>query len=213
MRITSATTPARIRRGCPSTRPAAISGGRIVPIIAEPALTIASMTGFARHQAAFPEAAGGGALTWELRSVNGRGLDVRARLPAGWDELDGPVRQAVGAVLTRGNVSLSLTVESDRAQAAPAVNHALLDQLAAVAADGRPAPSRFAAGAHRRAAGHPGRAGGRRVGTHGPGIGRPLGARPSAGPRWPGWRRRLTDLVAARRGRGGAAGNGVARPA
>jgi uncharacterized protein (TIGR00255 family) len=97
-------------------------------------LTIASMTGFARHQAALPEGAGGGALTWEIRSVNGRGLDVRARLPAGWDELDGPVRQAVGKALTRGNVSLTLTVESDRIQAAPAVNHALLDQLAAVAA-------------------------------------------------------------------------------
>jgi len=90
------------------------------------------MTGFARHQEPIPDPPGG-ALTWELRSVNGRGLDVRARLPAGWDELDGPVRQAVGRVLTRGNVSMTLTLESPRVSTAPVLNQPLLETLARAA--------------------------------------------------------------------------------
>ena len=47
-------------------------------------MTIASMTGFARASA---EAVGRTA-TWEARSVNGRGLDVRLRTPPGLDRLE-----------------------------------------------------------------------------------------------------------------------------
>ena len=120
--------------------PGAVAGGynaldhpssNLEPTV-ESALAVASMTGFARHQGPFPDPPGGGFI-WELRSVNGRGLDPRARLPAGWDELDGPVRQAVGRVLTRGNVSLTLTLEGPRVGTAPVLNDALLDRLAEAA--------------------------------------------------------------------------------
>jgi len=50
---------------------------------------IASMTGFARAQG---EQAGT-AWVWELRSVNGRGLDVKLRLPAGLEALEFPLRE------------------------------------------------------------------------------------------------------------------------
>jgi uncharacterized protein (TIGR00255 family) len=64
------------------------------------------MTGFARQSAE----SGIGALTWELRTVNHRYLDVQFRLP---DELRGreqAFRQQVGAVISRGKVECSLKV-------------------------------------------------------------------------------------------------------
>jgi uncharacterized protein (TIGR00255 family) len=67
-------------------------------------MPIASMTGFARA-----EAVGEGRhWVWELRSVNGRGLDIRCRLPAGYDALDSVVRAAVAERCRRGNVSATL---------------------------------------------------------------------------------------------------------
>ena len=51
-------------------------------------MPLASMTGFARASA---EALGRVA-TWEARSVNGRGLEVRLRLPPGYDRLESEIR-------------------------------------------------------------------------------------------------------------------------
>src|SRR3546814_2364480 len=62
-----------------------------------------SMTGFARRD-------GGDAAvswTWEIKSVNGRSLDVRARLPQGYESLDPAVRSAVAAACSRGNVQVN----------------------------------------------------------------------------------------------------------
>jgi uncharacterized protein (TIGR00255 family) len=71
-------------------------------------MTIKSMTGFARVD----DAAGNSVWHWELRSVNGRGLDVRLRLPQGSDAMEPKVREAVGRYLVRGSVTVSLNVES-----------------------------------------------------------------------------------------------------
>ena len=70
---------------------------------------IASMTGFARADGT--EA--GLAWVWELRSVNGRAFDLRLRLPTGFEALDGPLREAAGAVLRRGNVTANLTCKRE----------------------------------------------------------------------------------------------------
>lgn len=75
--------------------------------------TLASMTGFARDSGSLPD---GTSFVWELRSVNGRGLDVRLRLPPGLDVLEAPLREAVGKRLKRGNLSASLALKrEDRA--------------------------------------------------------------------------------------------------
>ena len=75
--------------------------------------TLASMTGFARDSGALPD---GSSFVWELRSVNGRGLDVRLRLPPGLDVLEAPLREAVGKRLKRGNLNAVLTLKrEDRA--------------------------------------------------------------------------------------------------
>ena len=69
---------------------------------------------------------------WEVKSVNGRGLDVRTRLPPGYDFLDLPVRDAVQKRFKRGNVTVNLTVTHKSQQSAVAVNEALLNQLIAL---------------------------------------------------------------------------------
>jgi uncharacterized protein (TIGR00255 family) len=70
---------------------------------------LASMTGFARTEGS----AAGLAWVWELRSVNGRGLDLRFRLPPGWDALEPALREATGKVLKRGNITANLSVRRD----------------------------------------------------------------------------------------------------
>ena len=67
---------------------------------------VSSMTGFARIEG---EAAGV-SWVWELKSVNGRSLDLRLRLPPGYDGLEAPLRAALGGRLKRGSVSANLTV-------------------------------------------------------------------------------------------------------
>jgi len=72
-------------------------------------MTLASMTGFARRDGAV----GATRWTWEVRTVNGRGLDVRLRLPPGWDALDPPSRAAIAKALTRGSVTANLLLETE----------------------------------------------------------------------------------------------------
>jgi uncharacterized protein (TIGR00255 family) len=75
-----------------------------------PAMPLSSMTGFARVAGALPD---GTAFTWELRSVNGRGFDLRLRLPGGFDALEAPLREAAGKALKRGNVSANLSLKRE----------------------------------------------------------------------------------------------------
>jgi len=87
------------------------------------------MTGFARAQG--DDA--GRRWAWEARSVNGRGLDLRLRLPSGYDRLDAPARGAAQKRFQRGSVSLTLSVEKAGEGAAPRVNRSLLAEYARLA--------------------------------------------------------------------------------
>jgi uncharacterized protein (TIGR00255 family) len=66
------------------------------------------MTGFARSEGL--ALSGTLSWVWELRSVNGKGLDVRLRLPPGLEALEPKVRQAAADRLARGNINMTLTV-------------------------------------------------------------------------------------------------------
>jgi len=89
---------------------------------------LASMTGFARAAGT----AEGLAWAWELRSVNGRGLDLRWRLPPGFDALEPVLREEAGRALKRGNVSATLTARRDeRERLAP--DPVALEQVLAMA--------------------------------------------------------------------------------
>ena len=69
-------------------------------------MPLKSMTGFARSQSAL----GAASWQWEVRSVNGKSLDVRLRTPPGSEALDGPARELVTKRLARGSVSANLTL-------------------------------------------------------------------------------------------------------
>ncbi len=86
--------------------------------------TLMSMTGFAREGGALAD---GTSFVWELRSVNGRGLDLRLRLPPGQDALEPLLREAAARRLKRGNVSANLSLKrEERPRLVP--DRAALDQ-------------------------------------------------------------------------------------
>ncbi|MCU0904737.1 MAG: YicC family protein [Tabrizicola sp.] len=68
-----------------------------------------SMTGFAARRGS----GAGYAWVWDLRSVNGKGLDLRLRVPDWIDGLEAALRADLQKGLTRGNVSLTLKVTQD----------------------------------------------------------------------------------------------------
>ena len=70
-------------------------------------MALSSMTGFARAHGV----SGAYAWSWELKSVNAKGLDVRFRLPPGWDAVEVAARQRVADKLSRGTVYCNLTAE------------------------------------------------------------------------------------------------------
>jgi uncharacterized protein (TIGR00255 family) len=92
-------------------------------------LTIASMTGFARAEG------GDGDLrwTWEVKSVNGRNLDMRVRVPTGFEALEPAVRAAVPEKLKRGNIAVGLVLTRGQQAARVRINRELLDQVIALA--------------------------------------------------------------------------------
>jgi uncharacterized protein (TIGR00255 family) len=92
-------------------------------------MSISSMTGFAR---AVGELAGYD-WSWEVRSVNSKGLDIRCRLPGGLESIESDVRAAVGAQVSRGSVSLTLVCRRTAGAAEVTLNHELLDQLGRIA--------------------------------------------------------------------------------
>jgi len=89
-------------------------------------MALSSMTGFARrHGVSDPYA-----WAWEVKSVNGKGLDVRLRLPPGWDAIEAPVRARAAEKLARGSVQAGLTVERSGASTVTVrVNAAVLDAV------------------------------------------------------------------------------------
>ena len=92
-------------------------------------MALQSMTGFARATA---ERAGS-AVAWEVKSVNGKGIEVRLRLPPGFDRLELPARQAIQKRFSRGNIQASLTVSRLGSQTQPVVNEAFLKDIAGLA--------------------------------------------------------------------------------
>jgi len=90
-------------------------------------MALSSMTGFARGHGVH----GSYAWAWEVKSVNGKGLDLRLRLPPGWDAIEAPVRALAAAKLARGSVQAGLTVERTGIAPAVRVNTAVLEAILA----------------------------------------------------------------------------------
>lgn len=90
-----------------------------------PTLSVSSMTGFA-------SAAGGAGdvtWTWELKSVNGRSLDVRCRLPATLEGLEPAVRARLQENFKRGNITATLSLVRPPSAVRLRLNPGIVDQL------------------------------------------------------------------------------------
>jgi uncharacterized protein (TIGR00255 family) len=90
-------------------------------------LGVASMTGFARAQGEAP----GISWIWEVKSVNGRALDLRLRLSPGFDSVEPELRAALAQRFRRGNISASLSLSRTTAPALR-INREALSQLVAL---------------------------------------------------------------------------------
>ena len=88
-------------------------------------MSLSSMTGFARREGT----TGPLAWSWELKTVNGRGLDARLRLPPGYEYLEQPARKRIAARLARGNCYANLTVRRETPTATLQVNPAALESV------------------------------------------------------------------------------------
>ncbi len=90
-------------------------------------MSLKSMTGFARS---------GGALApwrwnWEIKAVNARGLDLRVRVPPGFDALEAEARSRLGAMLVRGTCYANLSAQREQAAPEIRVNESALGALVA----------------------------------------------------------------------------------
>jgi uncharacterized protein (TIGR00255 family) len=92
-------------------------------------MTLKSMTGFARSDGVH----GDTSWFWEVKSVNGRSLDLRFRLPSGLERLEAAVRGLCQEKLARGNCTVNLTVKRESGQTEIRLNEAALAQARAVA--------------------------------------------------------------------------------
>lgn len=88
-----------------------------------------SMTGFGRADGS----RNGQSWVWEVRSVNGRGLDLRLRLPPGFDALEPRVRELVTKRFNRGSVSVNLQVQRETGVTEIRLNESALAQVLAAA--------------------------------------------------------------------------------
>lgn len=88
-----------------------------------------SMTGFASGQGA----SGSYSWTWDLRSVNAKGLDLRLRVPDWIPGLEADLRTRLGKTVARGNLTLNLRVTREETASRLTVNpHMLSEVLAAL---------------------------------------------------------------------------------
>jgi uncharacterized protein (TIGR00255 family) len=85
-------------------------------------MALSSMTGFARGHGV----AGTYAWSWELKSVNSKGLDLKLRLPPGWDAIEATVRARASEVLSRGSVFANLTVSREGVAPVARINEPVL---------------------------------------------------------------------------------------
>jgi uncharacterized protein (TIGR00255 family) len=93
-------------------------------------MALSSMTGFARADGV----SGSYVWGWELKSVNGKGLDVRLRIPPSWDPVEVAARARTKA-LARGTVYANLSVRREGLAPVVRVNESVLSAVLATMRD------------------------------------------------------------------------------
>ena len=88
-------------------------------------MSLQSMTGFAREEGYLEQIQ----WVWELRSVNGKGLDVRLRLPPGFEAIEVAARSVISGTFKRGYIQASLQIVQSGGTAVPTINRKTLDAI------------------------------------------------------------------------------------
>lgn len=91
-------------------------------------MNVQSMTGFARSEGTVERYR----WVWELRSVNGKGLDFRLRLPSGFEPLENEIKKKAGHYLSRGNIQASLSVSATENKVEAVLNRDALNAVLAL---------------------------------------------------------------------------------
>jgi uncharacterized protein (TIGR00255 family) len=97
--------------------------------MAKTSTALTSMTGFARSTGQWRDVT----WTWEIKSVNGKALDVRIRVPSGYEALEIPARAVALQRLKRGNVQVGLTMQVASSTTTLRVNEAVLEEIVRMA--------------------------------------------------------------------------------
>lgn len=92
-------------------------------------MQISSMTGFARQSGRCEWDNESLDWQWEIKSVNGKGLDLKSRLPSGWDELAGELKNTAQKYFERGSLSAVLEISGGNDEPKIKINHEMLQQL------------------------------------------------------------------------------------
>lgn len=96
-------------------------------------MTIASMTGFARISGELQTEINAVSWVFEIKSVNGKALDIKTKLPAAYDDLSFELKKIAAQYLQRGSISINLEVNRTSKNAEVQINEALLQTLVAQA--------------------------------------------------------------------------------
>jgi uncharacterized protein (TIGR00255 family) len=88
-------------------------------------MSLQSMTGFARVEGSH----GAHRWHWELKSVNGKGLDCRFRLPSGFETIEQPLRDALAKHLRRGNCQAGFQLDRTVVPSKLQVNETVLNDV------------------------------------------------------------------------------------
>lgn len=101
-------------------------------------MPLVSMTGFGRAESTLEFDDGRASIQVEARCVNGRGAEIKVRLPSGFEGLERSVREELGKIIKRGNANISVQLRQKR-QLKQTINlealKALREQLVGVAAE------------------------------------------------------------------------------
>ncbi|MFK7902779.1 MAG: YicC/YloC family endoribonuclease [Nitratireductor sp.] len=67
--------------------------------------------------------------SWEIKSVNGKALDVRWKLPSGLDFLESELKAILSKKILRGNLQINLTLEDQATEKLPVLNENVLNSV------------------------------------------------------------------------------------
>lgn len=90
-------------------------------------MNISSMTGFSHQDGVFENENLKFSFVWEIKSVNAKGLDVKVKLPSGFDEIESEVKNLIAQNFSRGTFNASLVLNNESSQADISIDTNLLE--------------------------------------------------------------------------------------